>query len=423
MVAQPGPPCARQGPAACPCRRNRVRGGRRWNRRRHPVLRAAQCVALAARHVDRARRAIAVAHKPAAAGALRVGAALACQPVDLAHAPSGRGGAAGHTGSLEPRGQPSEAACVRRTACHAPGGGLGYVLTILLMLPLPLVNIPISVTLSLVAFGGLYGNGLAVLLGFACGIVLSSCVNTRGLRGGLVGLVLAMSLIPEEFAVVWSVMLALGSWHLTKSNVLTRQPQAIEAPGTTTVLCVDKTGTLTLNRMTLVALHDGEAECELGPGVPAVRFHRLLSGATRARQRGRRRTDGSCGARRREGRRHGWPRCRMATRSAPRHPRGCSVRRALMAPRNCACPASGRSFSTTGCCSFVSVDPASAARTPAPCPVPCWPAYVRGLESAHDGAGGGRHVRAAGSAIAVGSVIVLPAGLALWHLFAASRRR
>jgi len=105
-------------------------------------------------------------------------------------------------------------------------------------------------------------------------------------QGLLVGLTLAMSLIPEEFAVVWSVMLALGSWRLTKSNVLTRQPQAIEALGTTTVLCVDKTGTLTLNRMTLVALHNGDAECELGPGEPAVRFHRLLCGAARASSTG-----------------------------------------------------------------------------------------------------------------------------------------
>ena len=63
--------------------------------------------------------------------------------------------------------------------------------------------------------------------------------------GLLVGLTLAMSLIPEEFAVVWTVMLALGAWRLARAQVLTRRPQAIEALGTTTVLCVDKTGTLT----------------------------------------------------------------------------------------------------------------------------------------------------------------------------------
>lgn len=61
-------------------------------------------------------------------------------------------------------------------------GGLGCVLAILLMLPLPLVNIPIGVTLSLVAFGGLRGDGLAVLLGFACGI--ASIALTGGVLWG-----------------------------------------------------------------------------------------------------------------------------------------------------------------------------------------------------------------------------------------------
>ncbi|MES2992492.1 MAG: cation-translocating P-type ATPase [Pseudomonadota bacterium] len=75
--------------------------------------------------------------------------------------------------------------------------------------------------------------------------------------GLLVGLTLAMSIVPEEFAVVWTVMLAIGAWRLAQVRVLTRQPQAIETLGTTTVLCVDKTGTLTCNRMDVAGLHDG----------------------------------------------------------------------------------------------------------------------------------------------------------------------
>jgi Ca2+-transporting ATPase len=95
--------------------------------------------------------------------------------------------------------------------------------------------------------------------------------------GLLVGLTLAMAIVPEEFAVVWTVMLALGAWRLAQSQVLTRQPQAIEALGTTTVLCVDKTGTLTGNRMQVVALHDGEQGVELrrGAATPGG-FDRLL---------------------------------------------------------------------------------------------------------------------------------------------------
>jgi P-type Ca2+ transporter type 2C len=95
--------------------------------------------------------------------------------------------------------------------------------------------------------------------GFAlCICVLAATVYAlrqgSWVQGLLVGLTLAMALIPEEFAVVWTVMMALGAWRLTQQQVLTRQPQAIEALGTTSVLCVDKTGTLTRNQMSLVAL-------------------------------------------------------------------------------------------------------------------------------------------------------------------------
>ena len=83
--------------------------------------------------------------------------------------------------------------------------------------------------------------------------------------GLLVGLTLAMSIVPEEFAVVWTVMLALGAWRLAQEKVLTRQPQAIETLGTTTVLCVDKTGTLTCNRMAIASLHDGTQAIDITP--------------------------------------------------------------------------------------------------------------------------------------------------------------
>ena len=101
--------------------------------------------------------------------------------------------------------------------------------------------------------------------------------------GLLVGLTLAMAIVPEEFAVVWTVMLALGAWRLAQAQVLTRQPQAIEALGTATVLCVDKTGTLTGNRMEVTALHDGHdgIERERGDAVPA-RFEALLRMASLA---------------------------------------------------------------------------------------------------------------------------------------------
>ena len=102
-------------------------------------------------------------------------------------------------------------------------------------------------------------------------------------QGLLVGLTLAMSLIPEEFAVVWTVLMALGAWRLAQRQVLTRQPQAIEALGTTRVLCVDKTGTLTVNRMALVAVATADAKADVDPaGVAPPAFAALLDIAARA---------------------------------------------------------------------------------------------------------------------------------------------
>lgn len=101
-------------------------------------------------------------------------------------------------------------------------------------------------------------------------------------RGLLVGLTLAMAIIPEEFAVVWSVMLALGAWRLAQVDVLTRQPQAIEALGATTVLCVDKTGTLTLNRMEIAALDNGNEEWRAADAPPGTRFQALIEAAALA---------------------------------------------------------------------------------------------------------------------------------------------
>lgn len=74
------------------------------------------------------------------------------------------------------------------------------------------------------------------------------------LGGVLAGLTVAMSLLPEEFPVVLTVFQAIGAWRIAKSNVLTRRMPALEALGAATVLCSDKTGTLTINRMRVARL-------------------------------------------------------------------------------------------------------------------------------------------------------------------------
>jgi Ca2+-transporting ATPase len=64
-----------------------------------------------------------------------------------------------------------------------------------------------------------------------------------------------MGLLPEEFPVILTVFLALGAWRISRHQVLTRKPGAIEALGSITTLCVDKTGTLTENHMSVHSLY------------------------------------------------------------------------------------------------------------------------------------------------------------------------
>ncbi len=86
-----------------------------------------------------------------------------------------------------------------------------------------------------------------------CALVVGAYTLTRGdfIKGLLSGITLGMAMLPEEFPVVLLVFLTLGAWRISKRKVLTRKTAAIEALGAATVLCVDKTGTLTENRMTL----------------------------------------------------------------------------------------------------------------------------------------------------------------------------
>lgn len=85
------------------------------------------------------------------------------------------------------------------------------------------------------------------------------------LRGGwldalLAGIALGMSMLPEEFPVVLTVFMAMGAWRISRARVLTRKAAAIESLGAATVLCTDKTGTLTENKMSVEALRTGFGE-------------------------------------------------------------------------------------------------------------------------------------------------------------------
>jgi len=95
------------------------------------------------------------------------------------------------------------------------------------------------------------------VLGLVCcaaAILLFGLLRGSWLDAFLAGIALGMSMLPEEFPLVLTVFMVMGAWRLSKARVLTRRAAAIETLGAATVLCTDKTGTLTENRMTIAEL-------------------------------------------------------------------------------------------------------------------------------------------------------------------------
>jgi len=120
---------------------------------------------------------------------------------------------------------------------------------------------------------------LAIIGILLCILVIGIYTITRGdlLKGFLAGITLAMAMLPEEFPVVLTIFLALGAWRMSKKSVLTRKPAAIETLGSATVLCTDKTGTLTQNKMTVTQLFNGTDFLNVAAGdtFPET-FHELI---------------------------------------------------------------------------------------------------------------------------------------------------
>ncbi len=82
-------------------------------------------------------------------------------------------------------------------------------------------------------------------------VVIYGLTRKDWLQGFLAGITLAMAMLPEEFPVVLTIFLALGAWRISQKKVLTRKMSAVETLGAATVLCSDKTGTITQNRMSI----------------------------------------------------------------------------------------------------------------------------------------------------------------------------
>jgi Ca2+-transporting ATPase len=117
---------------------------------------------------------------------------------------------------------------------------------------------------------GLCGAGISVVV-----VVLYGLTRGGWLDAILAGIAIGMSMLPEEFPVVLTVFMAMGAWRISRARVLTRRAAAIETLGSATVLCTDKTGTMTLNRMTIAELRLANGQnyrptTDLGVGVPEV---------------------------------------------------------------------------------------------------------------------------------------------------------
>jgi Ca2+-transporting ATPase len=100
-------------------------------------------------------------------------------------------------------------------------------------------------------------NRLFVLGALFSVFVIISYYLTRGdfIQSLLNGIATAMAMLPEEFPVVLTVFLSIGAWRLSKINLLTRKPSAIENLGSITALCSDKTGTITENKMIVSSIY------------------------------------------------------------------------------------------------------------------------------------------------------------------------
>ncbi len=131
---------------------------------------------------------------------------------------------------------------------------------------------------------------LALIGAGFCALVIIVYGLTRGdwLHGFLAGITLAMALLPEEFPVVLTIFLALGAWRLSQKRVLTRRVPAVETLGSATVLCVDKTGTITQNRMSVSRMYAQGEFFDIASGAAKSipeQFHELVEFSILASQK------------------------------------------------------------------------------------------------------------------------------------------
>jgi P-type Ca2+ transporter type 2C len=98
---------------------------------------------------------------------------------------------------------------------------------------------------------------MAIAGGVVFGVVwIINYMHSHSLLASLLqSLTLAMSILPEEIPVAFTTFMALGAWRLMKMGIVVKQMKTVETLGSATVICTDKTGTLTENKMSLAELY------------------------------------------------------------------------------------------------------------------------------------------------------------------------
>lgn len=162
------------------------------------------------------------------------------------HAPGGDDLPFVYSGTLVVQG--SGMALVRATGARTELGRIGKALQ----------EQAIEATPLQTEIGGLVGKlaVIGMLLSLLL-LVIHGLIRGDWLRGLLSGITLAMSILPDEYPMVLAIFMAMGAWRISRRQVLTRRVPTVEALGSATVLCVDKTGTLTQNRMAVQELATG----------------------------------------------------------------------------------------------------------------------------------------------------------------------
>jgi Ca2+-transporting ATPase len=191
---------------------------------------------------------------------------------DDPHRPGGDGQPYIYSGSLVARGSG-----VARVSATGPRSEMGRIGQSLVTLETEAPRLRRETT-RIVTWCAVGGGGVALLV-----VLLFGLLRGGWIEAVLAGIAIGMSMLPEEFPVVLTVFLAMGAWRIGKLGVLTRRASAIETLGSATVLCTDKTGTLTENRMTVAELWLPSGETlRLDGATVAEQFRPLISTAALA---------------------------------------------------------------------------------------------------------------------------------------------